>query len=368
VLHALDRPGHEHLLTHYDADLGSHFWALGLAEGVAPERAMAALREIGNPEPVLPLLAHQNPTVRIHAAQALAAIGREEAMPALADALAAEGDQQATASLETALAHLESQPPPPLKVKLMGDFALWRGGQPVPVEAWQRPVVRRLFQYFALHRGEPLPRDRILDDLWPLSEPQKAWAAFRTSYSKLRPVLDPHLRPKRPSRYMAVQGEVYCFDPHGMAHVDTEVFEATVRRTLCAAEGQDMPPLPDELLAALESWEPLLPELPYEEWLLEARERLHSTYVEGCLYVAQTLLVYGRPGEAEGWARRTVQAAPWLEEGYQALMRAYARQGQRALALKTYAEAAEALRRELDVEPSSLTQWLAERLRQGEGI
>ena len=289
-------------------------------------------------------------------------------MPALAADMAAEDDPQAAAVLETALVHLESQPPPPLKVKLLGDFALWRAGQPIPNTAWHRPSVRRLFQYFALHRGEPLSRDRILDDLWPHSEPRKAWASFRTVYSRLCPVLDPYMRPKSPPRYVAVEGAVYQFDPHGVVEVDVESFQTTVREALTGAQAHDIPPLPEDLLAALERWAPLLPELPYEEWLLESREQLHDLYVEGCLYVAQALLIHGRPDEAEGWALRTVEAAPWLEEGYQALMRAHARQGQRALALKVYDKAVEALRRELDVEPASLTQWLAERLRQGKGI
>jgi DNA-binding SARP family transcriptional activator len=49
-------------------------------------------------------------------------------------------------------------------------------------------------------------------------------------------------------------------------------------------------------------------------------------------------------------------------------MRAQARQGQRSPALRTYAEAVDALQRELDIAPSALTEWLAQRLRQGEEI
>lgn len=368
ALCALRRPGYERLLIQGDPDLGGRFWALALAEDVAAEQAEAALRQIGNPAIVLPLLKDSDAAVRRRAAQALATIGCEEAMPALAAALAAERDKPTRAELKAALVHLESCPPPSLKVKLLGDFALWRDEQPVPDDAWQRPVVRRLFQYFALHQGIPLSRDRILDDLWPQSDPQKAWVTFRTVYSRLRHVLEPYMRPKSPCRYVAVEGGAYCFDPQGVVHVDAEAFEAVVRRTLSTVEGRDMPLLPEDLLTALEKWEPLLPELSYEEWLLERRERLQGLYIEGCLYVAQSLLIHGRPGEAIAWARRALQAAPWLEEGYQALMRAYARQGQRSLALKVYVDAANTLRRELDIAPSPLTQWLAKRLQRGEEI
>jgi DNA-binding SARP family transcriptional activator len=38
------------------------------------------------------------------------------------------------------------------------------------------------------------------------------------------------------------------------------------------------------------------------------------------------------------WLRRALQTAPWLERRWRMLMRLYARQGRRALALKAYQE------------------------------
>jgi DNA-binding SARP family transcriptional activator len=86
------------------------------------------------------------------------------------------------------------------------------------------------------------------------------------------------------------------------------------------------------------------------------------------LYVARAQLSYGRPAEAVVWAQRVVSVAPWLEEGYRALMRAYARQDQRSLALKIYEEVVRALQQELNVFPSAMTEWLLTRLQRGENI
>jgi LuxR family transcriptional regulator, maltose regulon positive regulatory protein len=194
---------------------------------------------------------------------------------------------------------------------------------------------------------------------------------LRTLFSWLRRALDPYLRPKTPARYFLLDGEVYCFAPdavRGYIYSDMAAFEDAVQTTLAQAELNDLPLLPDEFLHALENWAPLLPELPYEPWAVTARERVTGLYVEGCLHAAQTLLHLRREPEAAHWARNAIQTAPWLEEAYQALMRAQARQGQRSLALRTYTEAVEALERELDVAPSALTEWLAQRVRQGEHI
>jgi DNA-binding SARP family transcriptional activator len=141
-----------------------------------------------------------------------------------------------------------------------------------------------------------------------------------------------------------------------------------VVRQALAAESEDVPPLPGELLAELGRWQPLLPGMPYVEWLIGPREEQRTLYIEGCLYVARAYLLRGALREAGEWGRRALAQAPWLEEGYQILMRSHARLGERTLALKVYGDAQAALERELGVTPSPLTEWLAERLRQGEEI
>jgi DNA-binding SARP family transcriptional activator len=60
--------------------------------------------------------------------------------------------------------------------------------------------------------------------------------------------------------------------------------------------------------------------------------------------------------------------APWLEKGWQLLMRLHARQGQRALALKAYQDAMAAVERELGARPSELTVWLGRKLESDEPI
>jgi DNA-binding SARP family transcriptional activator len=368
ALYALTLPHHERLLTDRDPELGGRFWQLAVMEGLALGQAGAALQQLNRPDLLYPLLTHQETAVRQRAARILGQMGQEAAMPPLTQAIGKEKDKATKQVLTAVLTHLETSPPPPLQIQLLGDFRLVRDGRPVPDSDWPRPVTRRLAQYFALYRGVALPRDQILDDLWPDLPPAKAWANFRTVYSQLRRVVEPYMRPKVESRYFSLERDRYLFDPGDYVTVDVAAFETAVRHTLATAADHSLPPLPADLLTQLENWQPLLPELAYEEWLLAARERLETTYIEGCLYVARGQLSYGRPAEAVVWARWAVAKAPWLEEGYRALMRAYARQDQRSLALKTYEEAVRALQDELNVTPSAMTQWLYTRLQNGEAI
>ncbi len=361
-------PAYDRLLTQRDPDLARQFWNILLLEGMAWQQTQKALQQVGQAQHITPLLAHEAPAVRSRAAQALASMRDERAMPPLLEAIEREAHLPARQTLQAALDELEALPPPRLRVQLLGGFRLWRGEQEIPARAFDRPVVVRLLQFFALHRDQPLPRDLILEQLWPDAAPGNAYKTFRSVYSRLNKALDPYMRANGPRRYFAGEGDVYRFDPAGRVTVDAESAAATVRQTLAASRGQAIPPLPDEFTATLSGWQPLLPELPYEEWLLEPRRALEQVYVDGCLYAGQALLAHDQAQEAVPWLERAVAAAPWREEAYRALMRAHARSGRPAQALRVYHEAVAALQEELALAPSDATRWLATRLQRGESI
>ena len=359
------------ILIGREPDLGARFWAMCLAEGFEVQQAMAALTEIGQTAPVVALLKPGKPSeVASRAAQTLAAIGKEDVIPALAEALEAVDaapDAAPKRTLISALDALESAAPPLLSIQLMGDFTVMRGQTPIKPEDWERPAARILFQYLALNAGAKLTRDQIIEDLWPDAHPETARGSLKPTLSRMRRAIEPFLRPKSPARYFSVEGEIYRF---GLAHVrlDSIDFENTVRAALNDAERHDVLPVNDALVAQLLGYQPLLPDLQYHAWTIAPRERLQDVYVKGCGYVAHARLDVGEFADAAVWAEKAIAVAPWSEESYQSLMRAESRLGDRALALRTYATCVTVLQRELGVPPSQLTEWLAQRLRADEAI
>lgn len=366
TLRGLRRPGAEGILTRRDPELGRDFWLLCLEEGRGGAWTIQALGELRPFSLLERSLHHRKASVRIQAARALAATKDEQAMPPLHHALKTERDPRVRQQLAESLHTLEALPPPPLEIRLMGVFEVRRGGLSIPESAWPRPAVARLLQYFALHRRQWLARERILEDLWPERDLAEAGEIFRRLFSWLHQVLEPAVRPKGPFRYFRIEGESIRFDPHDVVRVDAEIFEAEVRHRLATR------PIPVEALEAfaaqLSRWAPLLPGSPYEPWLIPHQERLRALYVEGAHALAEEYLALGRPADAIVWAERVIEEAPWMEESYQILMRAWARMGLRGQALKVYEQAVEALRRELQASPSPLTRWLAQRLQRGEPI
>jgi ATP/maltotriose-dependent transcriptional regulator MalT/DNA-binding SARP family transcriptional activator len=372
--HSLQR-----VLIAREPELGAQFWSLCVAEGLAETESLAALKEIGDITSLVALLTREDKpglssrspiaSASVRITSALAAIGNEQAIPVLDGLLSAKALSKATRNtIETALDQLEAATPPTLHIQLMGELAVKRGAHPIPEKDWTRPAARKLLAYLAINAGRPLTRDQIIEDLWPDSDPHAARGSLKTTLSWMRKAIEPNLRAKTPARYYSVEGEVYSFAIARSVTTDTIIFETAVRYALDAAEGHEVWPVSAELTACLLSYKTLLQEFQYEAWTIAPRERLLNLYVQGCLYVAQARLNRNQIAEAANWAERAIAAAPWLEEAYHVVMRAQARQGNRALALKTVANCTAALHRELGVPLSPLGEWLAKRLQKGEEI
>ncbi len=387
ALCVIRRYGYDRLLIQREPELAAHFWTLCLAENIQPETALAALKEIGRVEPISNLLLSQSRQEEdketrlrrdlsrtrqgdkeIRLIQALAAIGREEAIPLLDGLLRDKKKNPVIAAIKSALAQLESLPPPKLDVTMLGQFALSRGKMLIDDEAWQRPGVRQLFQYFCLQHGRRLTRSKILQDVWPDSDAQSALTAFRLNFSRLRSVLEPNLRSHTHMRYFVVEDETYAFDPqHTLVEIDYARFIHALDIMLKQKKALDAEQLA-RLLQTLESWSPALVELAYTSWAIHTLEHLNERYADGCLLAAQQLLVLERLGEATTWAEKTISVAPWNEAGWQTLIRCIARQDQRTMALKVYERTVTALDRELGAPPSEETIELAKRLRRDQMI
>lgn len=361
-------PDLESIVVERDPELNVQVWRVALLLGEAEELAVRAMGRLAPLDTLAEMLSSVEPEARCRAARALAATRREEAMPILQRALQREADHSVGECEQEALTFLESLPPPEIRVQFLGAFRVWRGEQEIPESAWPRPAVVRLFQYFVIHRGQAIPRDRLLEDLWPGQDPGQARTTLRRLLSWLRQVLEPYMPPKGPFRYLSTAWDVYTFDPHNQVRVDVETFEQEVQAVLAAGDTESVPPLPETFLATLQKWAPPVSAAMYEDWWIKRVEYWRELYVNSCVYVAQAYLMRRAFHLAIEWADKALKEAPWLESAYQVKMRALARQGYRAQALVVYEEAQTALQRELGVAPSPQTEWLVERLRRGEDI
>jgi DNA-binding SARP family transcriptional activator len=107
---------------------------------------------------------------------------------------------------------------------------------------------------------------------------------------------------------------------------------------------------------------------PYEEWPVLTREHLLLTYLDALDRLSGLYFGQHQYGACVALSRQLVQRDPCREEAQRRLMRCYARLGQPHLALRQFQACADALHRELGVEPDPATAAVAQLLRQHQPV
>jgi len=230
----------------------------------------------------------------------------------------------------------------------------------VPVEDWPSGRGRALFKYLLTHR-HPWPRREVLMDVfWPNAAPAAARNSLNVAVHGLRRAL----RASTSGPVVILEGGAYRLDPRIRLWLDVDEFERHAgdgRRLETAGELPGAVAAYERALALYQG--DFLADDPYEDWPALAREQLLLTYQDvldrlGGLYFGQH-----QYGACIALCRLLVARDPCREDAHRRLMRCYSRQGQPHLALRQYQACADALRRELLVDPEPATAELARQLR-----
>jgi DNA-binding SARP family transcriptional activator len=213
-----------------------------------------------------------------------------------------------------------------VEVRLLGGFEVRVDGDEVPASAWTHGRARDLVKLLALAPGHRLPRDRVLDELWPQLEPGAALANLHKAAHHGRRALG------HPDG-VVLNGGVVMLAPEAQVDTDVESFEASSDLELYVGA--------------------LLPDDPYAPWAEARRRSLHERYLEG-------LRRAGR------WEELAAEDA--ADEAAQlAVMRARFAAGDRPAALRAFERLSTALE-ELGLRPSVETLALHARIAGGAAL
>src|SRR5262245_8104066 len=229
----------------------------------------------------------------------------------------------------------------PLHIDLLGGFNVRVDGRPIARVPSARQ--QQLIAFLVLQaRSSPIPRQRVSGTLWPDSTDVQAQTNLRREVH--------HLREAWPKLEALIVSEsrTLAWREDRSTVVDLVAFESAADRGL------------DGSLAGLQEAASLyrgdlMPDCA-DEWIQPDRERLRQRahLVLGRLVAA---LEQDRAfEEAIERGRQLLRLDPLDEQAWCALMRCYARQGDRATALHLYQECAALLKKELGVQPSAATR------------
>ncbi len=230
-------------------------------------------------------------------------------------------------------------------IRVLGSFAAEVGGEPLPLGG---PRQRGVLALLVAARGQVVPVDRLVEDLWRGEAPSRALASLQAYVSNLRRLLEPDRPPRAPARLLVSAAPGYAL--HLPKHaVDAWRFEELLEqaRTLTDPEGTRA-----RLDEALALWRgPAFAEVADEPWVAAETARLHELrLVARELHIGAGLRL-GRAATVVPDTETLTRDEPLREEGWRLHALALWGSGRQADALTALRRARTLFADELGLDP-----------------
>jgi ATP/maltotriose-dependent transcriptional regulator MalT/DNA-binding SARP family transcriptional activator len=284
-------------------------------------------------------------------------LGEARAQLALADLT---GDADLAAAAEARLRELgarpqarrpDAAPAAAIAIQALGGFRLLRDGAAVPRSAWRSRKARDLLKILVARHGRPVPRDALIEALWPGEDPVRCANRLSVALSTLRAVLDPGKRFGADHFVASTGGAVALVLEH--VAVDLEAFLRDAVAGLALREEGQREQAHGRLLAAEAAYAgDLLEEDLYEDWAVGAREDARDVYVRVARCLAADACEAGDHDGAVRFLLRVLERDAYDEEAHLALASAYSDAGRHGEARRAF-RAYRARMDEIGVEPAS---------------
>ncbi|HLH15321.1 MAG TPA: BTAD domain-containing putative transcriptional regulator, partial [Solirubrobacteraceae bacterium] len=238
---------------------------------------------------------------------------------------------------------------PRLRVRTLGATVVEAGEGPIG-GAWLDQRAGQLLKYLLAERRRTVSVDEIGESIWPEAD-YAVGASVRYHVHALRRRLEPERGAREPSAFILARGGGYALQLERVS-VDADEFEARVSAGLARAE-EDPPACAAELERAVALYRgEFLAELPYAEWALPERHRLHELACAALRRLAEVQLARGLPDEAARALERLAALQPFDEDVHRRLIELDVARGRRSDAVRRYGALRARLRRTFGHEPA----------------
>jgi DNA-binding SARP family transcriptional activator len=238
---------------------------------------------------------------------------------------------------------------------LLGPLEARDGERPLALGGGKR---RALLALLLLHANEVVPRERLLEELWPDGRPQTAERAVVVYVSQLRAALEPEGRKRGAEQLLVTHGSGYMLRiaPDGL---DSRRFERLVREGTAALAAGDAEAAASSLDDALALWRGApLSDFAYTSFAQAEIARLEEVRLVALEHRAEAQLALGRADEVVTELDLLIAEHPLRERLWGHRMLALYRTGRQAEALAAYRHMRSLLVEELGIDPSRELQQL----------
>ena len=249
--------------------------------------------------------------------------------------------------------------PPPINATLFGKTRLSVGDRDLPPSVWPRRSARMLLLLLLATPGHSLPRDMVLDRLWPEADAETAQNRFHIAVHSLRRVLEPDLKTRESSAYLSLTASTVAIPSSPGAVVDVDRFESLIAQAR-STNGSATDQLLGEALDLYRG--DLLADEAYVDWPVVRRESLRITHRKVLLDQCASSRESGQPLRYLESLQALLQTEPADEEVHRSLIAGLIAGGRLDAARKQFELCRAALHEQFELEPSAETRALFEKL------
>ena len=247
----------------------------------------------------------------------------------------------------------------PLRIFALGHFALAVAGAGLDVDKWRRKQAATLLKILISHVGRPVHRDRLMEWLWPDTDPDRGWERLKVTVSFLRSKLRAG---SFKNEAIETVGKSYLLRRDAI-WLDSDIFITLVSDGWDRLHNGDL----QEALAHFEEARDLcrgdyLEDEPYADWCAGERERLREIHLEMLAGLAQCYGDQRKFSEAAQVCRTALFRDPCRENFMRHLMENLVALGRPDWAESHFRSWRRELREEYGLEPTHETLQLHDRI------
>ncbi len=249
-----------------------------------------------------------------------------------------------------------SESPPALDIRCFGRFRIYRDGRLLRPSNFPRRKALTALKILITRQGKPIPKDALIEFLWPEGDPETAGNRLYGVIHALRRGLESQKYPEAPP-FILTDGDSYRFNMQAPYRLDVDEFLQGVKRGEELEAGGDVGPALKVYRAAARLYTgDFLEEDRYSDWCSPEREYLRERYLFLLQRIALLLAENGEMENCVKYYRRALLADNLREETHRELMRCLWRAGRRDEALRQYRTCRALLADELGVDPLEETE------------
>lgn len=222
-----------------------------------------------------------------------------------------------------------------LKVDLFGQFDLSIGSRRLDSSDWKSSKALMLLKYLAANQRQGyIPKDFLIELLWPEQDPVKTGSRFNMAMSALRKTLEPGIAPKAACIYIDRKKDTYRLNTD-LCRVDLDLFWDYISKAGKAPAGS-LKAL-DFYIKACQIYKgPFLEEDLYEQWCVEKRHIVLQQYIDALQAVIELSGAQNLPEQAITYSQKLLVVSPMDETAVFRLMTYFSQTGANSKAIKVY--------------------------------